>query len=171
MRRTSLLAGLVLFWVLAALDLPSAAADPPARTRVPTVTRLVKIFLDKEAAISEAIRSGNAAALGSMVMDDFELRAGARAANPVPRDDWMREVLRTRDPGGEVSRMAVHDYAAVAVASFTQDGPAGALFIVDVWRQQGSDWKLAVRYASPTGTSAFTIPGVGPAEPEIPKKY
>jgi hypothetical protein len=169
-RKASLRAGFALFWALA-LTLPSIAADPPARGRVQTVTRLVKIFLDKEAAIGEAIRSGNAAALGSMLTDDFELRAGARAASPVPREEWMREILRTRDAGGEVSRMAVHDYATVAVASFTQDGPAGALFVVDVWRQQGSDWKLAVRYASPTGAPALAIPGVGPAEPEIPKKY
>jgi hypothetical protein len=83
----------------------------------------------------------------------------------------MREVLRTHDPGGEVRGMAVHDYAAVAIASFTQDGPAGTLFVVDVWRQQGSDWKLAVRYSSPAGAPAFPIPGVGAAEPEIPKKY
>jgi hypothetical protein len=131
----------------------------------------VKIFLDKEAAIGAAIRSGNAGELGSMLTDDFELRAGARAATPVPREEWMREILRTRDPGGEVSRMAVHDYSTVAIASFTQDGLAGAVFVIDVWRQQGGDWKLAVRYASPAGAAAFAIPGVGPAEPEIPKKY
>lgn len=167
--RTVLAAGLVVF--CAVIAAPPAGAEEPARGRVQTVTRLVKIFLDKEAALGEAARSGNAAALGALLTDDFELRAGARAASPIPRDDWLREVLRTRDAGGEVSRMAVHDFGSVAVASFNQGSSSGAMFVVDVWRQQGSDWKLAVRYASPAGASTFAIPGMGPAEPEIPKKY
>jgi hypothetical protein len=67
--------------------------------------------------------------------------------------------------------MAVHDFGAVAVASFTQGAPRGPMLVVDVWRAQGADWKLAVRYASPAGSAAFAIPGGGAGEPEIPKKY
>ena len=161
---------------LAALPALLAAASPPAGPdaatgRVATVTRLVKLFLEKEASLGAAVRDADAAALGRLVADDFELRAGARSASPVPRAEWLRELLRTRDPGGEIGGMAVHDLGAVAVASFVQEGARGRIFIVDVWRGHGSDWKLAVRYASPAGTPDFPIPGVGPAEPEIPKKY
>jgi hypothetical protein len=68
--------------------------------------------------------------------------------------------------------MAVHDLGTAAIVSFTQDGPSGPMFVVDVWRGQGgAEWKLAVRYASPVGASAFVIPGAGPEEKEIPKKY
>src|SRR5215471_12939692 len=116
---------------------PSAVADePPSGGRIPTVTRLVKIFLDKEAQLGAAVRGADAATLGALLTDDFELRTGARAASPVPRDDWMRELMRTRDPGGDISRMAVHDYGTVAIASFTQDSSAGPMFVVDVWRTQ-----------------------------------
>jgi hypothetical protein len=143
-----------------------------SRTTVPTVTRLVKLFLDKEAALSAATRTGDSAAVKGFLADDFELRAGHRAANPVPLADWLREITRTKEPGGNATRMAVHDVGGgTAIASFNQDGANGSLFVVDVWRQQGGDWKLAIRYASPAGSPAFAIPGVGPAEPEIPKKY
>jgi hypothetical protein len=167
-----LLAGLLALPALFAASSQHVAADePPTGGRVMTVTRLVKLFLDKEAALGAAVRTADAVALGRMLTDDFELRTGARAANPVPRADWMRELLRTRDPGGDISRMAVHDLGGVAIASFTQDTAKGQILVVDVWRGQGADWKLAVRYASPAGSSAFAIPGVGATEPEIPKKY
>src|SRR5207253_1738100 len=153
-------------------SLPSLAADEqPTGGRVATVTRLVKLFLEKEASLGAAVRNADATALGSLLTDDFELRAGARAASPIPRADWMRELLRTRDPGGEITRMAVHDFGSIVIASFTQDAARGQAFVVDVWRGQGIDWKLAVRYASPAGSPAFAIPGGSASEPEIPKKY
>jgi|KBSSwiStaDraftv2_1062776.scaffolds.fasta_scaffold38133_6 hypothetical protein len=163
-------AGLFVFAALLIVGAPANAADEPARG-AGTITRLVKVFRDKEAALATAVRNGDATAVGGMLADDFELRAGARAASPVPRDDWIRAAIRTRDPGGEIGRMAVHDLGNAAVASFTQDGPSGPMFVVDIWRGQGDKWKLAVRYASPAGTPAFVIPGVGAEEKEIPKKY
>jgi len=171
-RAFRLLAGLLALPALFAVSLPSLAADEqPTGGRVSTVTRLVKLFLEKEAALGAAVRNADATALGSLLTDDFELRTGARAASPIPRADWMRELLRTRDAGGEISRMAVHDFGAVAIASFTQGAAGGPVFVVDVWRGQGTDWKLAVRYASPVGSPAFAIPGGSASEPEIPKKY
>jgi hypothetical protein len=152
--------------------MPALAADErPASGSVPTVTRLVKLYLDREAALGDAIRSGDGSALANLLTDDFELRAGARAAAPVPRADWMQEVLRTREAGDSIDRMAVHDYGTVAVVSFTMNANAGPIFVVDVWRAEGPQPKLAVRYASPAGTSKFAIPGAGASEPEIPKKY
>src|SRR5437762_6123186 len=151
-------------------SLPSVAADEqPTGGRVPTVTRLVKLFLEKEASLGAAVRNADPTALGGLLTDDFELRTGARAASPIPRADWMRELLRTRDPGGEISRMAVHDFGSIAIASFTQDAAGGLVFVVDVWRAQGTDWRLAVRYASPAGSPAFAIPGGSATEPQIPK--
>jgi hypothetical protein len=169
LRVTTLRAGL--FICVALFSALPLMAQEPARTRAPTVTRLVKLFLDKESALGQAVRSGNAPALGAMLAEDFEVRAGPRAARPVPRAEWMDEILRKRDPGGEPNGMAVHELNGTAVVSFTQGHAGGALFIVDVWRGQGDEWKLAIRYASPAGSPSFTIPGVGPGEPEIPKKY
>jgi hypothetical protein len=171
-RTFRLFAGPLVLTAFVVASLPSLAADDqPTGGRVPTVTRLVKLFLEKEASLGAAVRNADATALGSLLTDDFELRTGARAASPIPRADWMRELLRARDPGGEVSRMAVHDFGVVAIASFTQSAAGGPVFVVDVWRGQGTDWKLAVRYASPAGSPAFAIPGGSASEPEIPKKY
>jgi hypothetical protein len=171
MSRCLALALAVAALLLAVATGSSAADERPTGGRVPTVTRLVKLFLEREGALDDAIRNGDAPALASLLTDDFELRTGARAGTPVPRDDWMREVLRTRDGGAAIDRMAVHDYGNVAVVSFTTDGRAGPIFVVDVWRAQDAAWKLAVRYASPAGPPQFVIPGAGSPEPEIPKRY
>jgi hypothetical protein len=171
MRVTPTFIGLLALPAMFVASLPSVAADEqPTGGRVPTVTRLVKMFLEKEASLGAAVRNGDPTALGALLTDDFELRSGARAASPIPRADWMRALLRTRDPGGDISRMAVHDFGTIAVVSFTQDAVGGPVFVVDVWRGQETDWRLAVRYASPAGSSAFAIPGGSASEPEIPKK-
>ena len=88
-------AGSLAIAALFAASWPSIAADePPTGGRVPTVTRLVKLFLEKEAALATAVRNADADALGALLTDDFELRVGARAARPIARADWMRELLR-----------------------------------------------------------------------------
>jgi len=156
---------------LAFAAMPSLAVDErPTGGRVPTVTRLVALYLDREAALGDAIRGGDAPALANLLTDDFELRAAARAASPVPRAEWMREVLRTREAGDDIERMAVHDYGTVAVVSFTMNAKPGRIFVVDIWRAEGPQPKLAVRYASPAGTPQFAIPGAGAPEAEIPKR-
>ena len=171
-RTFRLFVGLLALLALFVVSLPSVAADEQATGgRVPTVTRLVKLFLEKETALGAAIRNADAAALGGLLTDDFELRTGARAASPIPRADWIREALRMRDSGGDISGMAVHDFGAIAIVSFTQGAVGGLVFVVDVWRGQGADWKLAVRYASPAGSPTFAVPGGSVSQPEIPKKY
>jgi hypothetical protein len=148
-----------------------AADQPPAGGRIPTVTRLVKLFIDREATLAEAIRSGDEKRAQAFLTDDFEMRIGAMSANPIPRNEWLADMMRTRDPGEAATAMAVHDLNGTAIVSFTQSGGAGAIFVVDVWRSAGSDWKLAIRYAAPAGAAGFRIPGAGAIPPEIPKKY
>jgi len=155
--------------LLGGLAPASQAGDSP--TRVPTITRSVKLFQERETALADAIRKADASALDKLLTEDFELRAGARAGRPVPRADYLHEVMRSRDAGGEIATMAVHDLGDVAVVSFTQGNRGGSLFVVDVWRKQGSDWQLAIRYASPAGTTTYAIPGAGADTSEIPKKY
>ncbi len=150
----------------------AAFSADPAVGRVPTVTRLVKLFLEREDALSAAMRAGDTASLERTLTDDFELRTGARAASPVPRVDFLADVAQHHPASGAASRMAVHDLGSVAIVSFVQgDDATRATFVIDVWRQTGSDWKLAVRYASPAGTPEFAIPGAGAPPTEIPKKY
>jgi hypothetical protein len=73
----------------------------------------------------------------------------------------MREVLRTHDAGGSIAGMALHDFGAVAIAGYSQSTAKASAFVVDVWHQAGSDWKLAVRYTSsshPTPPGSVTSP-------------
>jgi len=158
--------------ITAALMVPprSVAAQTQGGGNVPTVTRLVKIFLDKEQALGTAIRAGDATALEGLLTDDFEVREGAQPGTPIPRADWVRNVIRAHDAGGSITGIAVHDFGTVAIASFSQSTANTSVLIVDVWRQAASDWKLAVRYTSnsrpaPSGSSAR------PRPVEIPKKY
>ena len=150
---------------------PAHSADS-AIGRVPTVTRLVKLFLEREDALSAAMHAGDTASLERTLSDDFELRVGARAANPVPRADFIADVVHNHPTSGAANQMAVHDLSGLAIVSFVQgDDAARAVFVVDVWRQAASEWKLAIRYASPAGTPRLAIPGAGSPPPEIPKKY
>jgi hypothetical protein len=149
---------------------PALAADS-ATGRVPTVTRLVKLFLEREDALSAAMRAGDTASLERTLSDDFELRTGARAASPVPRVDFIADAAKNHPASGAAKRMAVHDVGSVAIVSFVQGDTTTAVFVIDVWRQTASDWKLAIRYASPAGPPEFAIPGASSPAAEIPKKY
>jgi hypothetical protein len=160
--------------LVAGVVVPAHSADeaPAPPGRIPTVTRLVKSFLDREEALSAAMRAADTASLERTLTDDFELRAGARAATPIPRADFLRDVARNRPASGAASQMAVHDLGSISIVSFVQgDEAKRAIFIVDVWRQSGTDWKLAIRYAGPAGAPDFPIPGAGAPPSEIPKKY
>ena len=164
--------GLLALMALSAAVAPAIAADEPAGGRVATVTRLVKLFLDREESLSAAMRAGDTASLERTLTDDFELRAGARAASPVPRAEFLKDVVRNRPIADAPSRMAVHDLDSVAIVSFVQGEDARrAIFVVDVWRKSGTDWKLAIRYAGPAGSQDFAIPGAAAPTTEIPKKY
>src|SRR5438105_8962840 len=79
----------------------SAADDRQTTTRIPTVTRLVKLFIERETALAAAIRAGDAAKTQAFLSDDFEMRTGAMAGTPVPRAEWIAEMMRLRDPGGD----------------------------------------------------------------------
>lgn len=169
------------FAAIAALALAAMAAGPAAAQgpvdRVPTVTRLVKLFLEQERALADAIRGGRAAAVDAALADDFELRTAARPGVPTPRAEWLRQVVAAPGPAVAFEQMAVHDYGAVAVVSFLQvplDAPPGGagrgLATVDVWKRAGDEWRLAVRYAGPSGPPDFVVPGAT-TEPPIAKRY
>ena len=159
------------FVLIAFVSMTQAADERPTGGRVPTVTRLVKLFTEREAALADAIRAGDAERTQQLLTNDFEMRTGAASGSPIPRVDWLAEMMRSRNPGEGVSGMAVHDLNGAAIVSFTQGGGSNAVFVVDVWQPVANDWRLAIRYAAPAGTTAFPIPGAGAAAPTIPKKY
>lgn len=144
--------------------------------RVPTVTRLVKVFLDLESQLLQAQRGGDAAALQPLLADDFEMRVARRPGTPIPRAEWLAAVDRRKPPEAVIEQMAAHEHGAVVDVSFLlrpTDAQAGApLFVVDTWAKDGPAWRLKVRYAAPVGTAALRVPGEGEAdEAPIRKKY
>jgi hypothetical protein len=131
---------------LAALPL---AAPAQVRTQAVTVTRLVRVFLDLEAALFEAQRAGDRAALERLLADDFEQRGAARPGRPMPRAEWLDDALRNAAAEVDLEQMAVHDRGATTIVSFVAR-PAGraGMFIIDVWVMVGDGWRLKVRYVS-----------------------
>jgi hypothetical protein len=139
--------------IAAALLLPTGSVH--AQTRgVPTMTRLVKIFLDQETKLQQAGRDANERALAGLLAEDFEERSAARPGEPLPRADWLRG-QRERLPAGHIEQMAAHDHGCVVVVSYLlrpEQGPAQ--FIVDTWAREGDSWKLKVRYSAPAPATA-----------------
>jgi len=130
------------------------------------------LFTERENRLAERLAARDAVGAGDLLTEDFELRAGAEPGRPIPRADWLAQSVQAPGRAGTPTQMAVHDLGSVAVVSFTQrfDGAKASLFVVDVWRRAGDEWKLAIRYAAPAGANAL-IPGVPPPKSEFPKRY
>ncbi|WP_124950176.1 nuclear transport factor 2 family protein [Sulfuriferula thiophila] len=167
---------LLMFLVTVSGDTVLAAQISDQKTSVPTVTRLVQIFGSLEHDLGDNAKNGNIDAVGKMLMDDFEMRVGAMPGNPVPRAQWLQQIIQRPGFLADIQQMAVHDYDSVAVVSFLlkQDKSAKTsadIYMVDVWKKVGDKWLLAVRYASPAGSSRFAIPGLAADMPQLDKRY
>jgi hypothetical protein len=167
-----------LFLPMALLCVALAPAGVWAQGRVPTMTRLVRLFLDQEEALLRAQKSGAKAEFDRLLAEDFELRVARQPATPVPREEWLVAMSKTAAQGWTLEQMAVHDHGNVAVASFLmrpvpQKSPFGPVFVVDTWVQSGEQWRLATRYAAPAGGPG-QVPGELPgaqAKDTIDKRY
>jgi hypothetical protein len=168
----------VLLWAsMAASPLGAQSAIDAASGRIPTLTRLVKLFLELEGALTTSLHEGNAASVDKTLADDFEMRVASMPGNPTPRAEWIKLALGKPAPAFRIEQMAVHDFGDVCVVSFLQAGvagdrrePARDIAIVDVWKRAGDSWKLAVRYAGPAGSRDVVIPGASKDAP-IVKRY
>jgi hypothetical protein len=165
----------------ASLGLATAASwAQPTRSRVVTVTRLVKIFLDQESRMLDALEKRDRTALEGLLADDFEMRVGTHPGAPIPRAEWLNAALAVDAPDVSaylVEQMAVHEIDRLAIASFllqaADPGRKGApppVFVVDTWDRAGDTWRLRVRYAMPVTAKAPRISGEAVIE-SIPKKY
>jgi hypothetical protein len=158
-RATAVLAGIALAVAAPAFAQPSG--------RIPTVTRLVKIFSELETRIVDSARAPDTTALDAMLDPGFEARLGDAPGTPIPRDEWMRLARASPETHPRFAQMAVHDFGTVAAVSFADTTRSSSRFIVDVWKREGDGWKLAVRYQSDvTATKAGTR-----RAPRAEKKY
>jgi hypothetical protein len=159
----------------AVATLPAAHAQD-ATGRVPTVTRLVKIFLDREGELLNAMRGRDAPAIERQLTDDFELRVGHRPGVPIPRVDFLSQIQSDATAGYTIEQMAVHEIGTTAMVSFMLRPEPGRardgllpLFVVDTWTGGIDNYRLRVRYVAPAASAR--VPGASAERPQIPKKY
>lgn len=152
---------------------PAAAQSEADSPRTPTVTRWIKVFGDLESRLDAAARANDAKAFDQLLADDFELRNATRPGAPVPRAEFIQQMLGKPRPGARIEQMAVHDLGTAAIVSFlARYGDGAPLFVVDVWGSANDEWQLKVRYAGPGGMQAPSADAPMPdSRGNLPKKY
>lgn len=137
-------------------------AQSPAQHPGATPTRGMVVFGNLEHDLAKAIASGRGADAGKLLASDFEQRDAAAPAQPLPRAEWLTS-RRAGEPLPSISQMTVHDFGTLAVVSFISSvvptpSTSQDVFLVDVWRNEGGQWQLQVRYQAPASPQ--------PAEPK-----
>ncbi|HLK07894.1 MAG TPA: nuclear transport factor 2 family protein [Candidatus Angelobacter sp.] len=155
--------------VLIATSIFCAAQEPvkPALTpRIITATKQVALFTSLERQLLQTIQKKDRTALEAMLADDFAIEMPD--ADPLGSDDWLDSVM-AKDytlKSFVVRQMSVADLGNTAVVKFERlqeasskgQADSGEFFVVDVWKKDGNNWKLANRYVAKVSS-----------QPSIPK--
>jgi Domain of unknown function (DUF4440) len=159
---------------------PPSHAQPATQGQSPVMTRYMKVFMEQETQLLQAVKEKNNEAMEKMLAVNFEMRTSHQAGVPVPRAEWMKSALApVTSSDYTISQMAVQEVGTVAIASFVltpsaANKAAAAAFIVDTWVPEGEGWKLRVRHASslPTlNTKQGRIMGDAATSVDLQKKY
>ncbi|MFL6314190.1 MAG: nuclear transport factor 2 family protein [Terriglobales bacterium] len=140
---------------------------PALNPRIITATRQVAIFSGLENQLLRAVQSKDQAELSKLVSEDCIIEMPD--ADPLPCDDWMKSIL-SKDyvlKTFTVRQLSAVDGADSAVVKFDRvqqstfkgkpDG--GEFFVVDVWKKDGADWKLANRFVSKVSSVPWMLKG------------
>ncbi|NBS17616.1 MAG: hypothetical protein EBT06_11300 [Gammaproteobacteria bacterium] len=133
----------------------SQATEEPRK--VPTTTRLVKLYGELESNLSMAILEPDPSKIDDLLTQDFEQRTPLTADNPTPRAEWLAACSKDAKILGAVlpTKMAVRDLGSSVVASFVmvdrnhQKQPL--FFVIDVWIDQQGHQQLKNRFLSRIG--------------------
>ncbi len=153
--------------------LSAAQETPGAASRIPTVTRLVSVFGGLESRWLEAIRTRDAAALESLLADDFEMRLAVRPDQPIPRAEYLKQALTGSVALPVVRGMAARDLGGPVIVSFRLEldgSPAGQVLVVDVWEPFQGTWKAMARYVGSVAELPAGMPGAAAADDRLPKR-
>jgi hypothetical protein len=169
----------VIFSLLAGIATVNSAPISGNTTRIPQLTRTVKIFSELETELIDALKTNNQEKLKSLLAEDFEMRQASKPDSPIPYADWLKNSLAEASSyTADIKQMSVHDLKQTAIVNFlwlpaSDNGqvPLEKFFIVDIWRQNGKNWQLAIRYLSSIQDTNAKIPGFVSNEVEIEKKY
>ncbi len=129
---------------------------PPRNPRIMTATRQVVTFSSLEKQMMEALQKKDKAALKALLTDDTAIHMPD--ADPLPGDDWVDSVMskdfalksfgiRQVDVA-DLGTAAVVAYDRIQDSTFKGKPDGGEFFVVDLWKKDGDNWKLADRYVS-----------------------
>ena len=157
-----------LFSVLIATSIFSATQEPvkPALTpRIITATKQVTIFNGLENQLLQAVQKKDKAAAQAMLSDDLIIEMPD--ADPLPGDDWLDSVMAKEYTlkSFVVRQMSATDLGNAVVVKYdrlqeaTSKGKAdnGEFFVVDLWKKDGDNWKLANRYVAKVSPEAQIV--------------
>ncbi|MGZ4873471.1 MAG: nuclear transport factor 2 family protein [Candidatus Angelobacter sp.] len=159
-----------LFSVLINTSIFYAAQEPvkPALTpRIITATKQVTIFTGLENQLLQAVQKKDKAAAQAMLSADLIIEMPD--ADPLGGDDWLDSVT-AKDYALKsfvVRQMSATDLGNAVVVKFDRlqeasskgQADSGEFLVVDVWKKDGDNWKLANRYVAKVSS-----------QPSIPKK-
>jgi hypothetical protein len=136
---------------------------PSLSPRIVTATRQVVIFTDLENQILRAIQSKDQAGLNKLVSEDCMIEIPN--ADPLTGEDWMKSVL-SKDFAlksfvlrqfsvADENNFAVVKFDRIQQATYKGKPEGGEFFVVDVWKKDGENWKLANRFVSKVSSVPF----------------
>jgi ketosteroid isomerase-like protein len=132
-----------------------------------TATRQVTVFSGLEKQLLQAVQKKDAAAIKTLVTDDFSVRMPD--ADPMAVDDWIDSVM-SKDftlksfvvrqvDAVDLGDAAVVKFDRVQESTFKGQNDGGEFYVVDIWRKSGDTWKLSDRYVSLVSATAFMPKG------------
>lgn len=153
----------------------AAGQAAPHGHGAPVPTRNIMTFTKLENDWFDAIQRHDTQAIGRYVTDDFEIRSAPTPGVPTARAEALSQWAKMPATHASVGQMAVHEYGDLMLVSFLWTVGEGAaaqpFFVVDTWKRVGTDWRVAVRYAAPVGSSGASVPGtVAPSDQSLRKK-
>jgi len=171
-----------LFAILLSVSSPNAWSDTSAQdiVPVPIVTRLVKLFTQLEYDLITSLKKNDKSMLSRLVDDRFEMQVASQSKEPVPMSAWLEKSLAESSLYQyDISNMSVYDYGGNAIVSFNwqpfapkkDNSVSPGVFIVDVWKKDQADWKLAIRFSDLIQNSTEIVPGYSPPKEIIEKRY
>jgi hypothetical protein len=139
-----------------------------ASSKIPTTTRLVKLFGDLENDLNTAISVRDSSKIDSLLGQEFEQRTGESPNDPIPRSEWIStslgQYLIIKD--FNITQMSVTALGDTNIVCFRLDYVAERkkskiynLFVVDVWIKEGIQWRLKSRYIDPVGPVEYPLLG------------
>jgi hypothetical protein len=129
---------------------------PALNPRIMTGTRQVVMFTSLEKQMMEALQKKDKAALKALLTDDAAIHMPD--TDQLAGDDWVDSVMskdfalkafgiRQVDVT-DLGTNAVVVYDRIQDSTFRGKSDGGEFFVVDLWKKDGDNWKLADRYVS-----------------------